>query len=182
MARKAATIEYLERLVEWSGGRKSFVNSTNIAPGNLSDYLSGKKSISWARLRRCNEQVFGESPAFVPLIEGHDFIKKGKPLKSKLTGGPGVYALFDSAMRVLYYGKATNLFTEVGQTLKRHVKEVRPWTGSKNLKFRDITRYISAYSIVRGDSDFRHDVETLCHKFFVNNTFNKNSGQFKRKM
>ena len=83
-------------------------------------------------------------------------------------------------MRTLYYGKAANLYTEVRQTLGRRIKEVRPWTGARNLSFLDITTYISAYGIERGDVDFRHDIETLCHKLFVNNTFNIKSGDFKR--
>ena len=105
---------------------------------------------------------------------------KGAPKTSDLPHSAGIYALFDSAMRVLYYGKAANLYREVRQTLGRRIGEVRPWTGAKNLTFSDITTYISAYEIVRGDADFRHDIEVLCHKLFVNNTFNIKSGDFKR--
>ena len=64
MARKASSIEYLERLVDWAGGNTRFCKLTNIQPGNLSDYLNAKKAISWNRLKRCNEQVFGQPPAF----------------------------------------------------------------------------------------------------------------------
>ena len=180
MPRKAASIEYLQRLVAWAGSNAAFCGSTGITPGNLSAYLSGAKSISWKRLRRCTEQVFGTPPAFAPVFEGYDFTKNGKPTKADLPEVPGIYALFDSAMRALYYGKATNLYTEVRQTLNRKIREVRPWTGAKNLVFSDITTYISAYTIIRGDVDFRHDLEALCHKLFVNNTFNIKSGDFKR--
>ena len=180
MARKAASIEYLERLIEWAGSRVIFCKLTGIGSGNLSDYLSGQKPISWKRLKRCNEQVFGQPPAFIPILEGFDYMQHGSPTKLQLPEVPGLYALFDSAMRTLYYGKATNLYAEVRQTLGRGIKEVRPWTGAKNLRFSNITTYISAYVIERGDVDFRHDIETLCHKLFVNNTFNIKSGGFKR--
>jgi hypothetical protein len=83
-------------------------------------------------------------------------------------------------MRLLYYGKATNLRAEVAQTLRRKVGEVRPWTGAKNLTFKQVSVFLSAYEIRRGDSDFRHDVEALGLRLFVNNTFNKNGASFKR--
>ena len=181
MARKAASIEYLERLLSWTNSRQEFCQLTNITPGNLSAYLNGTKSISWKRLKRCNEQIFGQPPAFIPVIEGHDLYAAGKPTTAMVPNCVGLYALFDSAMRVVYYGKATNLYAEIRQTLDRKVAEVKPWTGARNLKFEDISAYVSAYRFERGDANFRHDVEVLCHKLFVNNTFNKNSGTFKRK-
>jgi hypothetical protein len=46
---------------------------------------------------------------------------------------------------------------------------------------REITKYVSAYKIVRGDETFRHDIEVFGLRFLVNNTFNKNGGSFKRK-
>jgi hypothetical protein len=181
MPRKAASVEYLERLIDWCGTRADFCSVTGINQSNLSAYLGGSKRIDWKRLKRCNEQLFGEAPAFIAEIEGYDLRDKGMPKLSHLSKANGMYALFDSAMRVIYYGKATNLYAEVRQTLSRHVAEVRPWTNTKKLKFKDITAYISAYRFCRGDADFRHDVEALCHKFFVNNTFNQNGGTFKRK-
>jgi hypothetical protein len=181
MARKAASVEHLQRLIEWCGTRGLFCALTEITQSNVSAYLSGSKRINWKRLKRCNEQIFGKPPAFVAVIEGYDLREKGMPKLADLPKDNGMYALFDSAMRVLYYGKATNLYAEVRQTLRRHVAEVRPWTNTKKLKFKDITAYISAYKFCRGDADFRHDVEALCHRFFVNNTFNQNGGKFKRK-
>jgi hypothetical protein len=114
------------------------------------------------------------------VIEGYDFMQDGIPTIADLPKVAGIYAFFDSAMRAVYYGKATNLYAEVRQTLRRKIKEVRPWTGAKNLAFSHITTYISAYEIVRGDGDFRHDLEALFHRVFVNNTFNIKSGDFKR--
>jgi hypothetical protein len=181
MARSAATVEYLHRLVEWAGGRKSFCTLTKITPSNLSDYLRGTKPIAWKRLRTATAEVFGVPPAFVPVLEGYDLDEKGLPTLRDLPKEPGIYGLFDSAMRVLYYGKAKSLYAEVRQTLGRKVAEVRPWSGAKNLTFREITRYISAYTVVRGDEAFRHDVEAFGLRFLVNNTFNKKGATFRRK-
>ena len=100
---------------------------------------------------------------------------------TSLPTGPGVFGLFDSAARLIYYGKAANLRAEVGQTLGRKVGEVRPWTGQRNLTFKQISAFLSAYDIKRGDADFRHDVEALGLRLFVNNTFNRNGASFKRK-
>jgi hypothetical protein len=180
MARKAATLEYLERLVKWAGGRADFCQLTSIRASNLSSYLAGTKSISWKRLRNATRSVFGEPPAFVPVVEGYDFRLNGVPTLAIVPREPGLYALYDSAMRVIYYGRATSLYAELRQTLNRHVAEVRPWTGAKNLTFRAITAYISAYKIARGDSIFVHDLEAFGLKLLVNNTFNKNGAQFKR--
>lgn len=181
MARSAATVEYLKRLIEWAGGKKSFCELTTITPSNLSDYLRGVKSIAWKRLHSATEQVFGVPPAFIPVLEGFDVTANGLPTLKILPNEPGIYGLFDSAMRVLYYGKASSLYFEVRQTLSRRVAEVRPWTGAKNLTLREITTYVSAYTISRGDETFRHDVEALGLRFIVNNTFNIKGGIFKRK-
>jgi len=59
--------------------------------------------------------------------------------------------------------------------------EVRPWTGTRNLKFKTIANYLSAFDMPRGDADYRHDVEAFVLRILVNNTFNKNIGTFKRK-
>jgi hypothetical protein len=176
--RKRATVEYLSKLVEFAGGGQQFCKLTGIQPSNLAAYLNSTKSISWGRLRIANERVFGEPPAFVKVVEGHNL--RDNPGLSVLPTHGGIYGLFDSAMRLLYFGKATSLRAEVGQTLRRNVGEVRPWTGAKNLTFKQVTVYLSAYEIVRGDAHFRHDVEALGLRLFVNNTFNKNGAKFKR--
>ena len=179
MARKKATIEFLGRLVDWAGGRPEFCQLTGITNSNLSSYLNGSKTVDWRRIRSATASVFGTPPAFVPVLEGWD-LKEGAPRVADLPRDPGIYALFDSAMRVIYYGKATSLYAEVRQTLARKVPEVRPWTGARNLRFSDVSAYLSAYKIARGDSQFRHDVEALGLRLFVNNTFNRKGANFKR--
>jgi hypothetical protein len=180
MGRKAATIEYLEKLVQWSGGKSTFCEKAGVQSSNLNAYLAGTKPISWKRLESATRHVFGEPPAFVPIIEGHNYTKDGFPPVSQLPKEPGIYALFDSAMRVIYYGRATKLYDEVRQTLNRPIAEVRPWSGKKDLQFKDITAYLSAFRIVRADATFIHDLESFGLHFLVNNTFNKNGGTFTR--
>lgn len=180
MPRKRATIEFLERLVDWAGGRPAFCKLTGIHQPNLTSYLNGTKSISWKRLRKAVEHVFGIPPAFQPIVEGFDVAENGLPSLADVPKEPGIYALYDSAMRVIYYGRATSLYAEVRQTLNRRVAEVRPWTGQKNLTFLSITAYMSAYRIVRADAQFIHDVEAFGLRLLVNNTFNKKGGTFKR--
>ena len=179
MGRQAATVEYLIRLVDWAGGKVVFCQIADVKPSNLSAYLKGSKNVTWKWLRRKTELVLGQPPAFVPIIEGFD-LRIRKPTVAELPKAPGVYGLFDSAMRVVYFGKATSLYVEIRQTLDRTIAEVRPWNGKKDLLFKDISAYVSAYEIVRGDSEFRHDVEALGLRFMVNNTFNKKGATFKR--
>lgn len=167
-------------LVKWASGNKAFCDFTGVKQSNLSDYLAGKKKITWKRLESATKHVFGQPPAFQPLLEGYDLSADGLPKLAQLPKSPGIYALFDSAMRVIYYGKATSLYDEIRQTLKRRVAEVRPWKRDKGIRFREITKYLSAYTIIRGDADFRHDIEAFGLRIMVNNTFNKNGAQFKR--
>jgi hypothetical protein len=154
MARKASTIEYLERLLEWAGGRAEFQRLSGVSAANLASYLNGTKNVSWKWLHRNTIKICGEPPAFIPLIEGYDQTKMGHPNLNELPDIMGLYAFYDSAMRVIYFGKATSLNAEVRQTLRRNIAEVRPWTGKKNLKFKDITVYISAFKVARGDNIF----------------------------
>jgi hypothetical protein len=84
MPRKAAAVEYLERLVKWAGGRRVLSAKTGIAAQNLSAYLNGAKSVSGKRLRGATAQVFGEPPAFQPILEGYDLRANALPKLSQL--------------------------------------------------------------------------------------------------
>jgi hypothetical protein len=182
MGRPAATREYLTRLVDWAGGQAQFCALTGILQPNLSAYLSGAKNISWKRLQSATNHVFGTPPAFVKVLEGHDYSKDGRPSTQQLPRGPGVYAFFDSAMRVIYWGRARDLYAEVGQTLGRRLAKGRPWAGvgARRVPLNQVTKYISAYTISRSDDDFRHDVEALVLRILRNNTYNSNRGHFRR--
>lgn len=166
------------RLVQWAGGRKALCLATGIKEPNLSAYLLGTKSITWRRLEKATRHVLGEPPAFKPLVEGHP-ASSGPPTLDKVPRVSGLYAFFDSAMRVIYFGKATDLYAEIRQTWERPVSTVRPWS-NKKLRFKDVASYVSAYKIIRGDASFRHDVEALALRVLLNNTFNKNRGKFTR--
>jgi hypothetical protein len=178
---RPATVEYLIQLVAWSGGRQQFCAKTGVHVQNLSAYLNGTKRIAWKRLQAATRSVFGEPPAFVPVLELHDLRVDGIPALNKIGRESGVYALFDSAMRVLYFGKATDLYAEVRQTLKRSVDHVRTLDSRKTMKFGDVAAYLSAYYIPRSDATFRHDLEALGLRIMRNTTFNKNFGRFARK-
>src|SRR5260370_39121654 len=84
MARRAATVEFLERLVNWAGGNSDLCKLTGIKQPNLSDYLKSKKSILWKRLHKCAAQVFGPPPAFQPIIEGFDIVNNPLPTVANL--------------------------------------------------------------------------------------------------
>ena len=83
-------------------------------------------------------------------------------------------------MRVIYWGKATDLYAEVRQTLKRLVARGAPWKGPKKVPLSTVAAYLSAYSIERSDAEFRHDLELLGLRVLRNNTYNTNGGKFKR--
>jgi hypothetical protein len=180
MGRKSATVEFLERLVALAGGRAEFKRRTGIKASNLSDYLRGKKRVGWDRLGSATHQVCGEPPAFVALVEQWDLWASGDPPKAQVGDVPGVYALFDSAHRCIYFGKATNLYTELRQTLNRTQTKIRTPTGASSERFRDLAAYASVFEIVRGDGAFVKDVESLVLRCFRNLTLNSNFGKFER--
>ncbi len=100
-------------------------------------------------------------------------------LPEYLHGVPGLYGLFDSGGRVLYFGKATNLRLELNQTLNRKAPKV--WIGGKfqKLTFRALTKYYSAYGIEKGDANLRHTLEALVLRIVINDTHNQRTGKFK---
>lgn len=186
MGRLPATAEYLKRLVKWAGGRNKFCALTGIKPQNLTAYVHAnrarRRNVSWARLQSATKAVFGIPPAFAPVLEGFDYLQQGRPSIHLLPRVPGIYAFFDSAMRVIYWGKAKDLYAEVGQTLARPVAKGTPWrgAGTRRIPLKQVTKYISAYTIARSDATFRHDLEALVLRVIRNNTYNSNRGHFTR--
>src|SRR5258708_20860675 len=71
MGRRRATVEFLEKLVEFAGGRSAFCRVTQIQRPNLTAYLNATKSISWRRPKAAACQVFGKPPAFVAITQSH---------------------------------------------------------------------------------------------------------------
>src|SRR5258708_37504654 len=126
MGRRRATVEFLEKLVEFAGGRSAFCRVTQIQRPNLTAYLNATKSISWRRLKSAAGQVFGEPPAFGPITEGHD-LRQNSRLAEGLPPEEGVYGLFDSTSRLSYYGNTSNLRAVVPMTVQRKEYAVDRW-------------------------------------------------------
>ena len=92
----------------------------------------------------------------------------------------GAYILYDSAANVLYIGKATSFKAEVWQTLDRNIPvEMRfgPDMRRFNPTIRDLASYMSLYQI--DNERFRHNIEALLIRVFINQTHNRNIGKFK---
>lgn len=179
--RKSKSVEHLETLIEWAGGAKQFETLTEIRVGDQNHYLSGAKRVSMNRLRRAAEQVFGTPPAFVPVVERQALPTNLATLPTALKGSPGVYALFSSSGSLLYFGKASDLLTEIKQTLGRPTPAVLVnGTAKEVYTFRDLSSYYSAYHVLRGDKDFRHDLESLAIRCVRRDTLNGVGGHFKR--
>ena len=106
-----------------------------------------------------------------------------QPIPKKQSDFPefgGVYILYDSAVNVLYIGKATNFRNEIWQTLNRVKVGMR--FGSDMKKFQrnieDLAQYMSLYEI--SNKSLRHNIEALLIRVFINQTHNKNVGKFKK--
>jgi hypothetical protein len=177
--RPKKTVELLATLIEWAGGADEFRRLTGIRKGDQNHYLASTKNIRTKRLHRAAHQIFGTPPAFLPLVERAPV---AATLPATLNKKPGVYALFSSSGSLLYFGKATNLRFEIGQTLSRLTpKTLVGGTKVKKVTFRDVAALYSAYEVARGDSSFRHDAETLVLRVARRDTLNTVGGHFTRK-
>ncbi len=179
MGRPAATREFLEKLIEWAGSPAAFRQLTGIHASNLTDYRSGKKSIDWKRLRRAAAQVTG-LPSFAKLVEVYD-ISGGLPSVNDMPDVPGIYALYDYKKQPIYWGKATKLRAEIRQTLNRAIASKKAKGVYSGKTFKDVSNFISAYSIQRSDADFRTDIEAIGLRVFRGFLLNANNGDFQRK-
>jgi hypothetical protein len=171
--------EHLATLIDWAGGKDSFAEATGIRKSDQNHYLKARKKLTMKRLRRAAQQIFGEPPAFVPLVE-REAIPAQLPMS--LAGKSGLYALFSSSGSLLYFGKATNLRLEIGQTLGRQTPKILVnGTKLQKVPFRDVAAFYSAYEVARGDASFRHDAETLVLRTTRADTLNSVGGHFNRK-
>lgn len=99
-------------------------------------------------------------------------------LRNELLARPGLYMFYDSAGRVTYVGKATNLWNEVKQRLRASVN--RPfYCPSKKARIQQgvVARYLSAYEIRVPAAT--HNLEALMLRAFPNDLANINRGHFK---
>lgn len=178
MPRKSHRAELTETLIAWAGGEEAFYQATGIRKADQRHYVAERKGISLKRLRRAAEQVFATPPAFLPVVERQPLPDR---ISVSLKGKSGLYAFFSSAGSLVYFGKASDLYVEINQTLKRATPSIlfKGTTKSKH-SFREVTKFYSAYHVTRGDEDFRHDVEALILRAVLNDTFNLRVGYFKR--
>jgi len=115
--RKSKNVDFMKTLMDVFGytNASSFAKACGKKTSNMSRYLRGTLQPGNSVLKTAMTHL-GEWPV-QPLSEL-------QPIPSKINSlptAPGLYFLFDSGGKVLYLGKATNLRTEVCQTLHRTV-------------------------------------------------------------
>jgi hypothetical protein len=166
---------FLVSLKTISGHKKDadFAKACKKTHANISAYLKGKKSPGKKVLKSCLENIYGWEVKSLMELE---------PLPNKLSSlpeDPGIYIIYDSGGQALYLGKATNLRSELQQTLRRPIP-VGLRFGSKlrktRPKIKELTKYISLYAIP--SKKIRHNFEVLLLRVFANQTHNSNIGNF----
>jgi hypothetical protein len=170
--------EVLRLVVNWAGSRDEFRRRSRIQHSNLSDYLNGRKPVGEKTLKKYVQSYFANEP-IQPIRERHD----SKDLQS-LPASSGLYAFFDSGKRLIYFGKATNLKTEIKQTLNRAApKQLWNFRGDKAIyeapKFKEITKYYSAYKVIPDSEDLRHHLESFVLRLALNLTLNQRTGKLR---
>lgn len=141
---------------------------------NVSQYISGARKVGPGTLRS----------GLYRLGEWHvNVVQELEPIPKRLSSlptTPGIYSLYDSSGSILYVGQATNLRTEIRQSLARQAhfpvrlgpqlsKKARP-------KYRDIATFLSAYEV--GSPRLRHNLEALLLRVFPNQSHNNKLGNF----
>ncbi len=153
---------------------RQFANAIGKQPTNVSQYLSGNKSVGKRTLKSAIHHI-GEWQ--VTVIQ--EVAPVPKPL-THLPAKPGIYALYDSSGSLIYLGQATSLRSEVAQTLNRAVNfPVRrgPKLSRKATpKYRALTHFLSAYEVP--SHRLRHNLEALLLRVFPNQSHNNKLGKF----
>jgi hypothetical protein len=180
MGRRSRNVELLETLIDWAGGQPEFERLTKIRIGDQKHFLVANKTVAMKRLKRAASEVFKPPPppSFKALVE-----RAAVPssLPKYLSGTAGVYGLFASDGRLIYFGKATNLRAEIAQTLSRWTPKVLvQGTSKRQYKFSELAEYYSAYEVVGGDPKFRHDLESLVIRCIRSGSLNGVGGHFQR--
>lgn len=173
--RKPRQIETLQQLIDWAGGKKEFTERTGVQTGDINHYLNQNKKFSNRLLKKWAFEVCANPPRIIPLAEHLELPTTG-PLPVQLAGKSGLYSLFDSAGRLLYFGMATNLRTEIAQTLGRNAPKFYVGNGHQVWTFKDISVFYSAYEVLGGDQKFRRTLEALVLRTVINDTHNQRVG------
>jgi hypothetical protein len=163
----------LSDIVELQGGQ--LARAIGKRQTNVSQYLSGAKSVGKRTLRGAVYHL-GEWQV-TPVLEV-------RPLPSPLTPipqTPGVYSFYDSSASVIYVGQATRLRAEITSALNREtnfpVRHGPQLSVKRHPRYRDVTKYISAYEIP--SARLRHNLEALLLSMFPNQSHNNKLGTFK---
>ncbi len=142
----------------------------------MSSYLNGSKKVSRGTARSAVAHLRDSWPI--------EKVLEVEPIPKPLTGlttRPGVYALYGSSGDVLYVGQASNLRSEVSQTLNRKVNfalQRGPSISKKaHPKFKDIALRMSAYVVE--PPRLRHNLEALLLRIYLNEAHNNKMGSFR---
>jgi hypothetical protein len=162
----------LSDVLDLSGAR--FAKAIGKQSTNVSQYMSGSKEVGPKTLASAVRHI-GEWQVSV--------VQEVKPIPKPLTSlpeSPGIYALYDSSANLVYLGQASNLRTEIAQTLNRKAnfpvrrgptmaKKARP-------KYKDLVTYLSAYEVP--SKRLRHNLEALLLRILPNQLHNIRLGNF----
>ena len=173
--RRPRKIETLQQLIDWAGGKEAFTERTGVQTGDINHYLKQNKKFSDDLLRKWVFEVCSDAPRIVALAEHLELPASG-PLPVMLSGKSGLYSLFDSAGRLLYFGMATDLRAEIAQTLGRNAPKFYVGDGHQVWRFKDISVFYSAYEVLGGDQKFRRMLEALVLRTVINDTHNQRVG------
>lgn len=178
--RKPINVEFLIKMKELLGVERvrDFAEICGKQTPNMTNYLNGTLNPGRQVLEDCLlnatiSQIFKD-----PLREVEPIPKEGE--QGTLPESGGVYVLYDSAANVLYIGKAKSFRAEVWQTLNRSIPVgMRFGPDMKKTKptIRDLASYMSLYQI--DNERFRHNIEALLIRVFINQTHNRNIANFK---
>lgn len=142
---------------------------------NVTAYLNGKKKAGPTVIRSAVEHLARWD------VTAHAEVEPTPANLNELPTDPGIYALYDSAGCAIYVGQATNLRTEVRQTLGRAanfpVRLSPDLSKKKKPKFGAITTRLSVYVVP--SKRLRHNLEALLLRVFANETHNNKLGQFR---
>jgi len=175
--RKPKYQEFLLTLRDLTGlTGAAFAKACGKQATNMSSYLIGSKSVTQSTARSAITHLRDSWPV--------ETVLEVQPIPKPLTGlttRPGVYALYGSAGDVLYVGQATNLRTEVAQTLNRQVNFTlrRGPNISKKAhpKYKDVAVRLSAYIVE--PAKLRHNLEALLLRVYLNEAHNNKMGSFR---
>jgi hypothetical protein len=144
-------------------------------PTNVSAYISGSKTPGKKTLMTAWRHAFEWEVH--PIVE----VREIKDHKQNVPTVPGIYALYDSSVSILYVGQATNLRAELNQTLNRvcnfPVRQGPNLSKKARPKYRDLATHLSAYEVQ--SARLRHNLEALLLRLFPNQAHNNKVGNYR---